>query len=142
MKQAFTLFLLLASFSFAIAQGGTVRGTILDAETGEPIIYGNILLEGTDFGANTDLDGFYTINGIPAGTYTLTVSYIGYTPLSEEIEITEGNITTKNIDISASEGVKLETFQVDARREEARTEVQISKVTDRKSTRLNSSHWW
>ena len=129
MKQAFTLFLLLASFSFAIAQGGTVRGTILDAETGEPIIYGNILLEGTDFGANTDLDGFYTINGIPAGTYTLTVSYIGYMPLSEEIEITEGNITTKNIDISASEGVKLETFQVDARREEARTEVQISKVT-------------
>ena len=51
----------------AFSQKGTVRGNVFDKETGEAIIYGNVLLEGTTYGNNTDLDGFFSIGGVPVG---------------------------------------------------------------------------
>ena len=47
-----------------LAQTATVRGNLFDKDTGEPIIYGNVLLKGTTLGANSDLDGFFTIADI------------------------------------------------------------------------------
>ncbi|MBL0100397.1 MAG: hypothetical protein IPP49_10455 [Saprospiraceae bacterium] len=40
------------------AQTGTLRGNIYEKESGNPIIYCNVHLLGTNFGATTDLDGF------------------------------------------------------------------------------------
>ena len=54
--------------------GGTIRGNVYDEDTGEPVIYGNVLLEGTNYGANTDFDGFFSIGNLPAGDYTLKLT--------------------------------------------------------------------
>ncbi len=121
--------LLLFIAHWSIAQsGGTVRGNIYDKETGEPIIYGNVLLQGTNYGANTDFDGFFSISDVPPGEYTLVATYIGYDSVATEVKVRENGIVYKSLYISPS-AVNLETVDVSARRERARSDIQVSKVT-------------
>ncbi len=57
---------------------GKIKGRVTDAKTGEGLAGVNIIIENTQFGAATDLDGNYIIIGIPPGTYTVVASYISY----------------------------------------------------------------
>ncbi len=57
---------------------GTISGSVVDAQTGEALIGVTVALDGTKLGAITDLDGKYTIKKVPAGTYVLRISMIGY----------------------------------------------------------------
>ena len=63
-----------------------LRGTIADLVTGETLIGAAILIEGTTEGTVTDLDGAYTLP-LEAGSYDLSVSYIGYKTLSLDVTI-------------------------------------------------------
>ncbi len=130
MKQTGFLLLLFATFlNYAIAQsGGTIRGNVYDEETGEPIIYGNVLLEGTNYGTNTDFDGFFSIGNLPAGNYTLKVTYLGYDSVAVDLTLKEGGIVYKSLYMKPS-AVNLETVNVSSRREQARSDIQVSKVT-------------
>ncbi len=75
-----SLFLLMVMFVM-VAFGGTtgkIMGVVRDADTGEPLIGVNVIVEGTTLGAATDMDGTYVILNVPPGVYTLTFNYIGY----------------------------------------------------------------
>jgi len=109
------------------AQTGTVRGHVYDQETGEAIIFGNISVENSTIGTTTDIDGLFVLAGIPTGDQTLTVSYIGYAPKSVVVIVGDGDISYQKILIS-TDGVQLQAVDISARRETARTEVQISKL--------------
>lgn len=79
MKRLILLSLLLSSsFAFAETKTGSLTGTIKDAETQETLIGVNVLLEGTDKGAATDIDGVFSIENVTAGVYVIEVRYIGY----------------------------------------------------------------
>ena len=67
----FTLFSLL-SFSQSLS------GTITDRATHTPLIGADVYIQELQKGTSTDNKGFYTLKNIPAGSYTLRVSYIGY----------------------------------------------------------------
>lgn len=58
--------------------GGTLHGVITDGATKEPLIGATVRLEGTSLGGITDMDGKFTINGIPKGVYTVVISYVSY----------------------------------------------------------------
>ncbi|MBT3233495.1 MAG: TonB-dependent receptor [Calditrichaeota bacterium] len=67
---------------------GRVDGQISDYRTNGPISNVNVTVNRTDLGAATDLDGKFTITGILPGTYTLTLSSLGYeTQLVSEVII-------------------------------------------------------
>ncbi len=70
--------LMLAHPAAARETGGVV-GTVIDAETKDPLPGVNIVVKGTYYGAATDGDGRYLIPVVPAGDYTFEVSMIGYT---------------------------------------------------------------
>jgi len=53
-----------------------VRGVVKDAETGEPLIGVNILVEGTQAGTVTGLDGDFSI--AVSQNATIRISYVGY----------------------------------------------------------------
>ena len=74
MKQAITLtlFLFFLSATLYAQNGGTVRGKVFEQDTGEPIAFGTVLLEGTTIGTNTDVEGFFTLANVPPGTYSST----------------------------------------------------------------------
>lgn len=85
----FFLIFLLASQSISLAQTGSVRGTVMDKSTEEPLTGANIIVDGTSIGAAADLDGKFIIRNIPAGSQTLTISYIGYNPIRVNMTIVE-----------------------------------------------------
>ena len=67
---------LLVIVSTAFAQVSVSRGTVLD-ENGEPLPGVSVLVKGTQIGTVTDIDGTFTLRGIPAGASTLVISFIG-----------------------------------------------------------------
>ena len=62
------------------AQKATVDGTVKDAQTGDALPGANVVLAGTSMGASTDITGKYVIHNVPAGSYTLRATYVGYKP--------------------------------------------------------------
>ena len=92
-----SLFLLIVpSFLFA-GVTGKISGKVKDKESGEPIVGASVLIQGTNLGAAVDVSGDFFILNIPPGTYSLKASAIGY-----------GNITVKNIDVSADATTKVD----------------------------------
>lgn len=106
---------------------GTVRGNVFDKESGEPVMYGNVLLKGADMGTNTDLDGFFSFGNVPPGEYQLVVTYIGYDSTVVDVKVKEKSIKYERI-LLAPQSVKLTTVNVSSRREQARSDVQVSKL--------------
>jgi iron complex outermembrane receptor protein len=96
------IFLLLTCQLFA-QDSGTINGHIKDESTGEALIRVNVIISGTTIGAATDLDGNYTIENVPAGTYTLVFSLIGYQSITEEDVVVIADQTAQlNVELSAS----------------------------------------
>lgn len=62
----------------AAAQTGTIKGTVRDQRTQEPIIGASVGVEGTTIGASTDLDGSFSLTKIPVGTHTLQIGSVSY----------------------------------------------------------------
>ncbi len=57
---------------------GKIIGYVKDNVTQEALIGVNLILEGTNIGAATNVDGYYEISNVPFGDYSLKASYIGY----------------------------------------------------------------
>lgn len=69
---------------------------------GEPLPGVNVIIQGTTQGTATDTDGYYQILNVGPGTYTLRVSFVGFTPVViEEVEVNI-NLTTE-VDIEMAE---------------------------------------
>jgi carboxypeptidase-like protein/TonB-dependent receptor-like protein len=107
---------------------GTVRGNVYDKDSGEPLMYGTVRLDRLSIGSNTDLDGFFSMTNIPAGTYKLIVSYTGYDSTAVEVRVEDGGITYKSVYLESA-GIELATVQVSAEKQKARNEVKVSIVT-------------
>jgi hypothetical protein len=94
---------------------GTLMGKLIDKETGEPIPFGNIVVEaaGRQVGGTTsNFDGEYTIRPIPAGRYDVKATYVGYKPLMiTGVIINADKITFQNIEMEST-AVTLTTFEV------------------------------
>ena len=68
---------------FGQKTGVTVSGTLKDVTDGNALPYANVILENATkadqrFGTITDETGIFSLDGVPAGTYQLEISYIGY----------------------------------------------------------------
>src|SRR5210317_427168 len=94
MKNQISILILLFVGSMQImAQNATVKGVITDATNNEPLPFAYIVVEGTQIGTTSDLDGNFTITGLEPGFIQLKGSYLGYdTKLSEDILLSNTNI--------------------------------------------------
>ncbi len=96
----------------ALAQTGKIKGSVVDKDTGEPIIGANVLIEGTTRGAATDLDGVFFIIGVGPGKYTIKASSVGYHEMTyEEVEVNIDRTTTLEFKLTPST-MKLEEVVV------------------------------
>ena len=109
------------------AQNGTVRGNVYEKETGNPVIYGTVHIQGSKFSSMTDLDGFYTINNVPPGEYKLVATYVGLDSAEVVVQIKKGGVAYQAIYMAES-GVSLSEISVSAERQQARTTVSISQI--------------
>jgi len=82
---------------------GKISGNVTDADSGEPLIGANIILEGTTQGASTDINGYYFILNIPPGTYRLKATYIGYeTTIMKDLIVSVNRTTIMNFKLKTS----------------------------------------
>lgn len=103
MKRNLLIVCLMAITSFAMAQTGTIKGRVLDPDTNESLIGANAVISGTSKGATTDVDGYFTIENVEAGTVTINISFIGYESVDKTVSVKAGQ-TTDLGDVSLSAG--------------------------------------
>lgn len=70
---------------------GTIKGSISTVND-QPIAGANIILKGTAFGTSAALSGDFELKNIPAGSYIMVISHIGYQPIDREITV-DGDAT-------------------------------------------------
>lgn len=71
----------------------TIRGSVYDMQTLEPLIGASVIIQQSDpvRGAATDLDGNYTIEKVRVGRHSIRVNYLGYEPvILAEVQVTSG----------------------------------------------------
>lgn len=87
MKRNLIHFLLIAVMAVcsmsAFAQTITVKGQLVDSETGEPLVGAAVMVEGTTQGSVTDIDGYF--KQAVASNATLVFKYVGYKDLKQKI---------------------------------------------------------
>jgi hypothetical protein len=71
------LFLLLALPTLALAQG-RLTGVVQDSATHQPLAFASVFLANTTLGATTTEQGTFDFPKVPAGTYDVVGSYVGY----------------------------------------------------------------
>lgn len=97
MKWCITGLLFLTS---AVLQAVNVSGYVANVETGETIISVNVIVNGTDFGTSTNLNGFFIIQGLPAGQHNIEYSHIAYEEYHQIIDIDVKDIFVGTITLS------------------------------------------
>lgn len=96
------LFIFLLMPCLAMAQRGTITGTVTGAESGRALPGVNVVVQETQTGAATNVDGQYKIR-IESGTYTLRASFVGYQTERREVTVEAGSTTRVNFELSPSE---------------------------------------
>lgn len=85
---------------FSNVTTGTIKGTVIDEKSNEPIFAANVYIEGTTIGVTTDFDGNFSIN-IEKGEYTVVVSSMGYTMKKmEHVIVNPGKEAVLNVKIT------------------------------------------
>lgn len=99
----------LAEEKVNVVKQGTIRGRIVD--TSKQILPGaSIYIEKLHTGVTSDINGYYTFANLTPGTYTVKVSYVGYSPVEMKITIPAGKTLEK--DVVLNEGLELQEIVV------------------------------
>lgn len=113
------------SVQFAAAQG-TVKGVLFDESNGEAVPFANVILDGTAYGCATDLNGFFLINKVPAGNYTLRIRFVGYEEYNQSITISDRRTVTLTIHLKPSAQMLKAVEITESKAEERRIQTQVS----------------
>ncbi|MFQ6615582.1 MAG: carboxypeptidase-like regulatory domain-containing protein, partial [Fidelibacterota bacterium] len=102
---------------------GKIAGTVIDSESREQLIGANIIVEDTDFGAASDVNGYFVILNVPPGAYNVRASMIGYADYTIQGIRVEIDLTTTIQFEMTSEILAAEEIVVTAERRIIREDV-------------------
>jgi TonB-linked SusC/RagA family outer membrane protein len=78
-------------------QNGTVTGQVTDATTQETLPGANVVLTEIQLGGAADVDGEFTIEDVPPGSYTLRVTFVGYQAAEQDVQVDPGETVEVNV---------------------------------------------
>lgn len=99
MKKILTTVALIGCFLSASAQFA-IRGSVLRA-TGDPLPGATVTLRHSNLGTNTNTKGFFMIDKVPQGKYTLVISFVGFETHTQSIEVNQDI----NLSVSLNESI-------------------------------------
>jgi hypothetical protein len=73
--------------STAIAHTGKIQGYVRDGDSGEYLVGASVQLDGTRFGAVSDIFGRFYINDVPEGSYVAIVSFVGFVTYRDTVVV-------------------------------------------------------
>lgn len=133
--------LIVKTFPASIFQ--TVRGTVIEAETNQPIPGANVIILGVEplLGASTDLYGRFKIENVPVGRQSVRATFSGYEPyLIQNVLVDAGKESVFNIKLSESV-TELETVVVIAELDKARALNEMAVVSAKSFTVEETSRY-
>ena len=108
--------LLAAMPAAAQTPGVTLSGFVTDADNGESLPLASIVLAQVQLGAASNSSGYYAVKEIPAGTYEVVISYIGYKSWRDTLAFSDQDV---RLDVALQvESVDLEEIVIQAERRE------------------------
>ncbi|MFL2982826.1 MAG: TonB-dependent receptor domain-containing protein [Candidatus Neomarinimicrobiota bacterium] len=107
--------------TITLAQNGSIRGKVLDSTNDTPLIGANVIIKNTTKGSATNVDGLFEINDLEPGSYTLMVSYIGYSNYEDSFQLDPNQNIEKDL-LLKPEAIEMETYVVTASRRRERVE--------------------
>jgi len=108
---------------------GKITGNIVDKTTGQPLVGVNVEILSAGIGAASDEDGYYFINNVHPGSYTLKASYLGYTTVEiKDVRVSIDQTTEINFALSEQTMNLNETITVVAKRPLIRKDVTSKRV--------------
>lgn len=122
-----------------LSQNNTIKGFVYEKETAEPVIFTNVVLHKTGYGATTDQNGFFMITKIPAGDYTLLITTLGYDTLRETISLKKGEVISKKLYLKkATYEIKGVNISAEAEKQKTETNISVISISPKKITQLPS----
>ena len=106
---------------------GTLRGNLIDQTNVAPVSFAAVQIPELSKGTTSDLDGFFSLSELPAGTYLLEISFLGYQDTSLTVTIYANQISYLRIPLSPG-AIDLEGFELSARNQQAKTNVQLATI--------------
>jgi TonB-linked SusC/RagA family outer membrane protein len=76
---------------------GTVSGQVVNVDTKVPLQNAMVLITGTKLGASTNADGRFVIRNVPAGSHTVRVQLLGFSPVEQAVTVAAGQTATVDI---------------------------------------------
>lgn len=78
-----------------LAEGmaGVIHGRVEDRESHRPLGAANIVVVGSSVGTSSGADGSFVLPGMPAGSYSLRATLVGYQSRTQWVEVTENDTT-------------------------------------------------
>lgn len=106
-RSFFLIILVLPAINTSAQEYGKLGGFVRDSVTGEALPYCTLILEELKAGARTNEKGYFAITSIPANrTFTLNVTYIGYSPKSVKVRVEKDKMLKLNI-LLRSTGIEM-----------------------------------
>lgn len=93
---------LLLAAPAAGAQTGSITGTVVDRNTSQPLDGGQVQIVGTKLGGVSDSRGHFIVRGVPAGAVTVRAQRIGYTPVSQTVQLAANDSAQVNFALVVS----------------------------------------
>src|SRR6266850_2061467 len=84
---------------------GAVTGKVVDATTQQPLGNVEVAIAGTPHRELSRSDGSFALNGVPAGSYRLRASRIGYGSQVQEVTVTPGGSTTVQVSLAPAAAI-------------------------------------
>jgi outer membrane receptor protein involved in Fe transport len=81
---------------------GTLTGQVTAEGTLQPLARGQVSIAALNIGTLTRDDGRYLLTGVPAGTHTLQVMFLGYATTSQQVTVQGGQTTTADFALAVS----------------------------------------
>src|SRR5262245_23644372 len=130
---------LLGPAALRAQQGGTIAGRVRDIGNQQPLGSAQVELVGTVRGASTNDDGEYRLAGVAAGTYTLRVQRIGYSPTTRSVTVTNRQTLTADFSLTPTaiqidEVVVTATGETKRKREKGNTVATVDPTPARVAT--------
>ena len=109
----------------AWAQGtGSIRGRVYNPATQQYVRNAEVRLAGTNQVVSTESDGSFVLPNVAAGSATVTITYTGYTTVTETFTVAAGQVATREINLTSTdsavrggETIQLQAFTVSSERE-------------------------
>jgi iron complex outermembrane receptor protein len=81
------------------AEPGVLKGRVVDKTDGEGVVGASVVIPGTTIGTSTDINGNFVLRNVPPSAQKVSVSIVGYAPVTQVVNVGEGQTATANFSL-------------------------------------------